>query len=189
VTFPDSVFFWESNSLGIHKTPWTEDPSVGKPVVRLEPASDSSVKAAQCRIRLSPRDHCDRHYYDYYLHNLLIIVLCHRTVLETVASLFKARTVLDLSETDRGFESRSRHGCMSAFFCVVLSCAMGRSPVQGLLPKCLKDLEFQNSVLNQNRPEDPIRETNYCGGNCSRERIEHFGFKFILCGYRATTCN
>jgi hypothetical protein len=27
---------------------------------------------------------------------------------------------------DRGFESRSRHGCLSASFCVVLSC-VGRS--------------------------------------------------------------
>jgi hypothetical protein len=39
---------------------------------------------------------------------------------------------------------------MSVFFCVVLSCvgsdlATGRSPVQGVLPKCPKiDLYFQN---------------------------------------------
>jgi hypothetical protein len=40
---------------------------------------------------------------------------------------------------DRGFESRSRHGCLSASFCVVLSCvgrnlATGWSLVQGVLP-------------------------------------------------------
>jgi hypothetical protein len=39
---------------------------------------------------------------------------------------------------DRGFESRSRHGCLSASFCVVLSCvgkglATGWSLVQGIL--------------------------------------------------------
>jgi hypothetical protein len=43
-----------------------------------------------------------------------------------------------LEHWDPGFESRSRHGCVSAFFCVVLSCvgrglASGRSPVQGVL--------------------------------------------------------
>jgi hypothetical protein len=40
---------------------------------------------------------------------------------------------------DRGFESRSRHGCLSASFCVVLPCvgrglATGWSLVQGVLP-------------------------------------------------------
>jgi hypothetical protein len=40
---------------------------------------------------------------------------------------------------DRGFESRSRHGCLSASFCAVLSCvgrglATGWSLVQGVLP-------------------------------------------------------
>jgi len=40
--------------------------------------------------------------------------------------------------TKTGFESCSRHGCMSAVFCVVLSCvgrilAMDPSPVQGIL--------------------------------------------------------
>jgi hypothetical protein len=31
---------------------------------------------------------------------------------------------------DRGFESRSRHGCLSASFCVVLSC-VGRGLATG----------------------------------------------------------
>jgi hypothetical protein len=60
-----------------------------------------------------------------------------------VATCCKAHVVCDSSEHwDRGFESRSRHGCMSAFVCVVLYRAgrdpvMGRSPVQGVLPSCL----------------------------------------------------
>jgi len=50
-----------------------------------------------------------------------------------------------LGHWDRGFESRSRHGCISAFLYIVLSCVsrgltMGRSPVQGVLPTCLKRL-------------------------------------------------
>jgi len=44
---------------------------------------------------------------------------------------------------DRGFESLSRHGCMSTFFYVLLSRAgrelvMAQCPAQGVLPKCLK---------------------------------------------------
>jgi hypothetical protein len=59
-------------------------------------------------------------------------------------------------------------GCTSVFFCVVLSCAninlaMGRSPVQGVLSKCLIDLEFQYLILNQNRPEDLSVD---CTRNC-----------------------
>jgi len=39
-----------------------------------------------------------------------------------MAARSKARTVFDLSKTwDRELESRSGHGCVSAFFCVVLS--------------------------------------------------------------------
>jgi hypothetical protein len=43
---------------------------------------------------------------------------------------------------DRRFESRSRNGCISSFFYVVLTCVgrglvIGRSPFQGVLPKCL----------------------------------------------------
>jgi len=30
--------------------------------------------------------------------------------------------IYGLGQWNRGFESRSRHGCVSAFFCVVLSC-------------------------------------------------------------------
>jgi hypothetical protein len=39
---------------------------------------------------------------------------------------------------DRGFKSSSIYGCMSTFFCGMLSwgLAMGRSPIQGVLPKC-----------------------------------------------------
>jgi hypothetical protein len=46
----------------------------------------------------------------------------------------------------RGFKSRSRHACMSAFHCVVLlacvgtSLEMGWSPIQGVLTKCLNCL-------------------------------------------------
>jgi hypothetical protein len=47
-----------------------------------------------------------------------------------------------LEHLDLGFESHSRYGCMSAFFCIVLPCVnrglpMGWSPVRGVLPKCL----------------------------------------------------
>jgi hypothetical protein len=47
-----------------------------------------------------------------------------------------------LEHWDRRFESCFGHGCVSAYFCVVLSCvgrglASGWSPVQGVLPKCL----------------------------------------------------
>jgi len=52
---------------------------------------------------------------------------------------------------DRDFESHLRHGCMSAFFRTVLSCvgsglAIGRSPAQGVLPKCLSG--FTASEVN-----------------------------------------
>jgi hypothetical protein len=57
-----------------------------------------------------------------------------------VAARSKARTVFRLLEHwDHMFESRSRHGCVSTFFCVMLSCvgsgfAMGWSSIQGVLP-------------------------------------------------------
>jgi len=43
---------------------------------------------------------------------------------------------------NRRVEFHSRHGYMSAFMCVVLSCignglAIGRSPIQGVIPRCL----------------------------------------------------
>jgi len=48
-----------------------------------------------------------------------------------------------LERWNRGFESRSRPGCMYAFFSVMLFCvgrrfATDRSPVQGVQLKCLK---------------------------------------------------
>jgi len=48
-----------------------------------------------------------------------------------------------LEHWDRGFESRSMHGCVSAFFCVMLSfvgsgLATGCSPVQGVSPNVQK---------------------------------------------------
>jgi hypothetical protein len=69
----------------------------------------------------------------------------------------------------RGFESRSRHGYMCAFFCVVLSCvdrglAVGRSPVQGVLPKCLKEFIVSevNSALEQAREPNPETYIDDC---------------------------
>jgi hypothetical protein len=53
----------------------------------------------------------------------------------------------------------------SPFSCVVLSCVgkglvIGRSPIQGVLPKCLKEFIVSKFISNQNRPEGPIRDTN-----------------------------
>jgi hypothetical protein len=61
------------------------------------------------------------------------------------------------------FESLSRHGCVSAFFCLVLSCvgtglATGWSPVQGVLPNVqnrFRNLRIQ--IQNRNRPEGLIQ--------------------------------
>jgi hypothetical protein len=59
-------------------------------------------------------------------------------------------------------ESCLRHGCISAFFCVVLSCvglglAMGWSPVQGVLPKWLNGFIVSevNSQPEQTRELNP----------------------------------
>jgi len=51
---------------------------------------------------------------------------------------------LPLEHWDHGFESRSVHGYMSSYFCVVLSCvgrghALSRSPVQGVLSNVFND--------------------------------------------------
>jgi hypothetical protein len=53
-----------------------------------------------------------------------------------------------LEHWDHGFESPSRHGCVSAFFCVALSyvgrsLASGWSPVQGVLPNVQQIHKFQ----------------------------------------------
>jgi len=47
-----------------------------------------------------------------------------------------------LRRVSRGFKSRSKHGHMPMFLCVVLFCvdrglAIVRSPIQGILLKCL----------------------------------------------------
>jgi hypothetical protein len=51
---------------------------------------------------------------------------------------------------DRGFESRSRHGCLSASFCAVLSC-VGKRPCDGLItrPLCLNS---SRNLLYVRRP-------------------------------------
>jgi hypothetical protein len=56
-----------------------------------------------------------------------------------------------LQHCDREFESRSKHGCMDASFCVMLSCVirglvMGRSPVQGVLLKCPKKIHIAEVI-------------------------------------------
>jgi hypothetical protein len=75
----------------------------------------------------------------------------------------KARSHQPLEHWDSGFESRSRHGCVSAFFCVVPFCvcsglATGWSPVQGTLPNVQKYIhKFQSQILIRNRPEGQTR--------------------------------
>jgi len=63
---------------------------------------------------------------------------------------------------DHRFESRSRHGCLFVFFCVVLSCVgrglvMTRFPIQGVLPQCLTELIISevNSETEQTRGPNP----------------------------------
>jgi hypothetical protein len=67
---------------------------------------------------------------------------------------------------DRGFESHSKHRCLSAFVLCLLSCvssglASGCSPVQGVPTDCLQDSEL---ILNGNWPESLI------GQGCRRRR-------------------
>jgi hypothetical protein len=68
-----------------------------------------------------------------------------------------------LEHWDRGFESRSGHGCVSPLFWVVLSCASsglatGRSPVRGVLPtvqKYIHKFEKSNSESEEARAPNP----------------------------------
>jgi hypothetical protein len=60
----------------------------------------------------------------------------------------------DMNFSTCGSETHSRHGYVSSFFCVVLSCVgrglvSGRSPVQGVLPTVQEIHKFQkiNSEL------------------------------------------
>jgi hypothetical protein len=78
------------------------------------------------------------------------------------ATFLKVHDMRPLEHWDRGFESHSRHGCVSAFFCLVLSCvgrglAFGRSPVQGVLPTVQYVRKFQkiNSEPEQAKRPNP----------------------------------
>jgi len=54
-------------------------------------------------------------------------------------TVYRRVCLWSLEQWGRGFESRLRHGYMSAFLCVVMSClGRGNIPVQRVLPKCLK---------------------------------------------------
>jgi hypothetical protein len=60
-----------------------------------------------------------------------------------------------------GFESRSRHGCVFLYLCVV-SCvrrvlATGRLPVQGVLPH----VEMDSKIRQKNSPERPMLRVGY----------------------------
>jgi len=62
----------------------------------------------------------------------------------------------------REFQSHSRHRCMHECFCVMLSCvgrrlAMGRSPVQKVIPKCLHGFKVSEliSESGQSRRRNP----------------------------------
>jgi hypothetical protein len=78
-----------------------------------------------------------------------------------VAALSGARTVFE--HWNCGFESYSRHGCVTAFFCVVLSCvgrglALGRSPVR-VLPNVHRFINSEklNSGWAQSMKPNPWR--------------------------------
>jgi hypothetical protein len=70
---------------------------------------------------------------------------------------------------DCGFVFRSRHGCKSSFFCVVLSCvgrglALGWSPIQGDLPNVYRfvNSEKLNSESEQAMRPNPWRQWWWC---------------------------
>jgi len=72
--------------------------------------------------------------------------------------LDRSKTGILVSSPPRGIEVCPR------FLCVVLSCvytdpAMGRSPVQGVLPKCLKEVIVSEVISFQNASEVRIYET------------------------------
>jgi len=69
-----------------------------------------------------------------------------------------------LEHWDRGFESHFRHGCMSMFFCVVLSCVdeplrRAEPPVKEYNQSASKDSQFQKLIVNRNGSDDIILET------------------------------
>jgi hypothetical protein len=66
-----------------------------------------------------------------------------------------------LEHWDHGFKSSLRHGCMSVFFSVVLSCVgralvIGQSPDQEILPQCL-----ERFILSQANSESMKGTTMY----------------------------
>jgi len=89
--------------------------------------------------------------------------------------IFKIKSVAaryrTLEHWDRGFESRSRHECMSAIFYVVLYCVHRGLVICRLhlrfLPKCLKGFMFSevNSESEQSRRPNPLnvkQKTKQC---------------------------
>jgi len=87
----------------------------------------------------------------------------HVCVLAPMAAQSDTYCLRPLEHWDRGFESRSRHVCVSAFFCVVLSYvgsgfATGWFLVQGVLRNVKnRFISFRRQILNRKRPEGLIR--------------------------------
>jgi hypothetical protein len=90
--------------------------------------------------------------------NQLQVIPC----LKAWTTLWGAYCLEPLEHSDHGFESRSRHGCISSFSCVVLSCkrrgfVLRWSSVQGVLPKQLNGFIVSevNSESEQAKRHNP----------------------------------
>jgi len=72
--------------------------------------------------------------------------------------------------------------CTYVLFCVGEGLAMGRCPVRGVLPKCIKDSQFLKLILNRNRSDGLVREPfNDCDWfGCERYKLSHV-FLSVCC--------